>query len=177
MNLKIVSKDHSKIANLSNLSQNLKVNSEIYILKEDKESLLGLVSHSLLVFFSVEFAEFALQNYTKKKIPEAETCIRLTRNWIENPNSVSKEELNAAANAATAAYAAYYAYDAYANYAANAAAVTAAAVTAANAADAAVADAATFAADAAGKNKEKEFERQGKFIFDYLSSNVWLFNL
>lgn len=168
MNLKIVSKDHSKIANLSNLSQNLKVNSEIYILKEDKESLLGLVSHSLLVFFSVEFAEFALQNYTKKKIPEAETCIRLTRNWIENPNSVSKEELNAAANAATAAYAAYYAYNAV-YYAAKATDYSMASEYSSYAAYA--------AAGVSGKNKNQELERQGRFILDYFSSNAWLFNL
>ena len=153
MQLKIVSKDSENIVNLSNLSQNLKVNSEIYILKEDKEILLGFVSHSLLVYFCVEFADYALQNYSNEKIPEAEECISLVRKWIENPNSVSKEELNAAADAAYAAYAAY---------------------AAAAAADAAAADAA--AADAK-KNKEKEFERQGEFIFNYLSSNAWLFNL
>ena len=197
MNLKIVSKDSENIVNLSNLSQNLKVNSEIYTLKEDKEILLGLVSHSLLVYFCVEFADYALQNYTNEKIPKAEECISLVRKWIENPNSVSKEELNDAANAANAAaYAAYAAaaadaaadaaYAAYAaayaaDAAADAAAYAYAAAYAADAADAyAYADAAAYAADAAdaaGKNKEKEFERQGEFIFNYLSSNAWLFNL
>ena len=135
MDLKIVSKDSESIVGLSNLSSNLKVNSEIYLIKEDKEVLLGFISHSLLVYFCVEFAEYALQNYAKKKIPEAEECLSIVRKWIENPNSVSSKELMSAANAACAA------------------------------------------AYAAGKDKEKEFERQGRFILDCFHSNAWLFNL
>jgi hypothetical protein len=161
MDLKIVSKGYESIVGLSNLSSNLKVNSEIYLIKEDKEVLLGFISHSLLVYFCVEFAEYALQNYAKKKIPEAEECLSIVRKWIENPNSVSSKELMSAADAA---YAAADAADAYAAYAA--------AYAAANATYAYAAYAAAYA-----DTKNKEFERQGRFILDYLSSNAWLFNL
>ena len=140
-----------KECDLLNLSRSLSVDSEIVLFDEEKVEAIGFVSHSLLVYFCVEFADYALQNYTNEKIPKAEECIFLVRKWIENPNSVSKEELN---DYADAAYAAVYA--AAAAYATNAAVY---AVYAANAANA--------AANAAGKNKEKEFERQGRFILSY----------
>ena len=158
-----------KIINLTNgshkdcsfeeLSTSLSVDCEIMLNKEDSFEAIGFVSHKTLVFFSVEFAHYALQNYTKKNIPEAQACIDFTRKWIEDSNSVSTEQLRAAADAAYAAYAAAYA--AYAAYAA------------ADAADAAYANAAAYvayaAADAAyaANNKQKEKSRQGNFILKH----------
>ena len=172
-----------KECDLNNLSRSLSVDSEIVLFDGERIEAIGFVSHSLLVYFCVEFADYALQNYTNGKIPKAEECISLVRKWIENPSSVSKEELNAAANAvdyaatfaADAANVAYtYAAAAYAADAANVAAAAAAYVAytyaaAAFAANVAAAAAAAFAAFAAatGKNKEKEFERQGRFILSY----------
>ena len=160
-----------KECDLLNLSRSLSVDSEIVLFDGEKVEAIGFVSHSLLVYFCVEFADYALQNSSKKRLPEAKECISLVRKWIENPNSVSKEELNAAGAAAysssnasnAAAYAAYIVDAAYtaAAYAAYTAAY------AANAANAAYT--ATFAADAK-KNKEKEFERQGRFIVSYFCS-------
>ena len=190
---KIVTSGKTKIATLNELSQNLKVQSEIYALS-DREIYLGLISHKTLVLFSTEFADYALQNYAKKKIPEAEICIRLTRKWLEDQSSVSREELNAAAAyaadaAAAAAYAAYAtAYAAYAA-AANAAAANAAAANAAHAAAAAAyaayaaadADAVYFhaanahASYAAGEDEDKEYLRQGAFILDFLKCGKNLF--
>jgi hypothetical protein len=171
MQLKIVSKGHGKIGNLIHLSQSLSINSEIYLIKEDKDILLGVVSHSLLILFVTEFAEWALQNYsnqnyTKSRTHEAELCISLIKKWIEDNSSVSRKEFTAAANAvyytANSPYnAVYYAAKAtdysiageYSSYAAYA------------------------AAGVSGVNKNQELERQGKFILDYFHSNAWLFNL
>jgi len=176
MNYKIVSHGTSEKATLDRLSRNLKPQSEIYSIQEDGEFYLGAISHKTLVFFATEFADYAIKNYAKRKIPEAEFCLSIVRKWIEGEFSVSEEELRAAADAAYAAYAAADAAAAAADaayaaaHAANAAA-HAAAYAAANAAYAA------YAAAAAGKDKEGEFERQGEFILGYLKNNQWLFHL
>ena len=147
---------------LSKISRNLNPQSEIYSIQEDGEVYLGLISHKALVFLATEFADYALKNYAKRKIPEAEVCLSLTRKWIEDDSSVSNEELRAAADAAYAAYAAaaYAAADANAAYAAYAAAY------AANAAYYADADAADTAAGKS-KNKLDEQNRQGTFILKF----------
>ena len=171
MNLKIVSKGHGKIGNIIHLSQGLSIDSEIYLIKENKEILLGFINHSLLILFVTEFAEWALQNYsnqnyTKSKTHEAELCISLIKKWIEDNDSVSRKELTAAANAV------YYTANSPYN----------AVYYAAKATDYSIASeyssyAAYAAAGVSGKNKNQELERQGRFILDYLSSNIWLFNL
>ena len=180
MKYKIVTSGTSKEVTLDRLSRSLRPQSEIYTLSGG-EVYLGVISHKTLVFLATEFADYAIKNYAKKYLPEAEACLSLTRSWIEDDSSVSEEELRAAANAAYAAYAAADA--AYAAYAADAA--DAAAYAAANAADAAAVraasaayDAAVNAADAAyaaGKDREREFIRQGKFILYFLRSGKHLF--
>jgi hypothetical protein len=177
MKYKIITNGTFKEVTLGEISRNLKTQSEFYAI-QDGEVYLGVISHKALVFLATEFADYAIKNYAKKYLPKAEACLSLTRRWIEDDSSVSEEELRAAADAAYAAYAAYAANSAYAAaYAANAAAVRAA--YAAYAADAAAyaAYAANAAYAAAGKDRDGEFERQGRFILDYLSSNAWLFNL
>ena len=146
-----------KPCDLANLSQSLSLNCEIVRIIGDKHEAIGYVCHKTLVHFAVEWADYALQNYSKKEIPEAQTCIDLSRKWLEDSSSVSKEELYAAANATSAA-------------ASNAAyAAAAAAADAAAGADAAYAAAyaAAFAANAAGKNKLDEKNRQGNFILKF----------
>jgi hypothetical protein len=173
MKYKIVTSGISKEVTLDELSRSLRLHSEIYSIQEDGEVYLGVISHKTLVFFVTEFADYAIKNYAKKGIPEAEVCLSLTRKWIEDDSSVSEEELRAAAYAADAAAAdaAYAAADAADAAYAAAAAAYAAVYTAANAA------AAADAADAAGKDREGEFKRQGKFILGYLKNNQWLFHL
>ena len=171
MKYKIVTSGKSKEVTLAEISQNLKPSSEVYELSE-VEVYLGVISHQTLVFFATEFADYVLQNYAKKKNPKAETCINLTRKWLEDRESVSDEELRAAANAA-------YAY-ADAVYDAVYAAAYSAAYSAADAADAVyaayyAANAAANAADAAGGDKDKELIRQGNFILDFLKSGGHLF--
>ena len=159
MKYKIVTSGTSKEVTLDRLSRNFKPQSEIYSIQEDGEVYLGVISHKALIFFATEFADYAIKNYAKKEIPEAEICLSLTRKWIEDDSSVSKEELRAAASAASAAYATYATAYTYADAAAAAYA----------------ADAANAAANAAGKDREREFIRQGNFILDYLKSGKHLF--
>jgi len=161
MKYKIVTSGTSKEVTLGEISRNIGIQSDIFVLL-DKEIYLGLVSHKTLVFFATEFAHYALQNYAKKKSPEAEICISLVRKWIEDDTSVSNEELRVAANAA------YDAADA-ADYASNAAAYAADAADDDDDANAA-ANAAACAAYAAGVGRDKEYIRQGEFILDFLKS-------
>jgi type IV secretory pathway VirB6-like protein len=180
MNFQIRSLDNGqvKICDLSNLSRSLMVNCEVIKIDGDKVEAIGFVNHHLLTFFATEFADYSLKNYVKKPIKEAEYCISLLRKWLDDPSSVSNEELKAA-------YAAAYAYaDAYAAYAADAFySANHAAYAAARAADAAAANAADAAADAAyavanaAKSKEEEFIRQGEFILHHMKSGKALFNI
>ena len=174
---KIVTSNRYKQVAIGEISRNLKVQSEVYALS-DREIYLGLISHKTLVLFATDFADYAFQNYAKKKLPEAEICIHLTRKWLEDRESVSNGELIAAAYAANASpyadaadAASAAAYAAYA--AASDAASDAAAYAAAYAADAAYA--AAYAAYAAGVDKDKEFIRQGEFIIDFLKSGKHIF--
>ena len=145
-----------KPCDLANLSQSLSPNCEIVRMVGNKHEAIGYVSHKTLVYFAVESANYALQNYSKNITPKAQACIDLINKWLEDSSSVSKEELNAAAAAA----------DAAAYCAANAADAAAYAADAANAA-AYAADAATAAACSAGKNKLNEQNRQGNFILKF----------
>jgi hypothetical protein len=133
------------------LSKSLTPNCIILRVKEDGFESIGLVTHHTLVVFAVEWANYALQNYTKKILPEAQTCIDLVYKWIKDQSSVSKEELYTAAYAAANADAAAAAY--------------AAADAAAAAYDAA--DAAANAAYAAGKNKLGEQNRQATYVLNF----------
>ena len=168
MTYQIISTFDGKVTNcsLSELSKQLKLNCILCELNADNSvSDSWPLVHSTLVTFAVEFAEYALKHYSQQKIPEAEACIALTRKWLKNNNSVSAEELHAAADAAA---------DAAANAAAHAAYATAAAAAYATAAVYAAAGAATHAAYAAadaGKSREAEYVRQGGFIVEYLKNS------
>lgn len=180
---KIVTSNRYKEVAIGEISRNLKVQSEVYALS-DGEVYLGLISHKTLVFFATEFAEYAIKNYTRDKVPEADLCISLIRKWISGDTSLSKR-LSYAANAAAAitsysgeAATSYSAEAAsYAIYSANAAANAANANSGSAAADANVNAiyAAYYASDTAGKDKDKEFLRQGEFILDFLKSGKHLF--
>ena len=169
MTYQIISTFNGSVTNcsLSELSQRLKLNSILCELGADNSVTDSWpLVHETLVTFAVEFADYALKHYTKKKIPEAEACITLTKQWLKNQDSVSNEELKVAADAA--ADTAYLVAD-YAAYAANSAAY--AATYAATAADNA-ANAADYAARAAAakKSKKKEEERQGNFILNFFGA-------
>ena len=186
MTFKIISLVDGSIkpCNLVDLSQSLSLNCEVLREIDGSHEAIGFVSHETLVFFSVEFADYALKNHSKEQIPAAEAAILLVRKWLQDKSSVSEEELKAADYAAAyaaadAAYAAYAAANAaHAAYAAANAANAAA--NAARAADAAAAhaayDAAAHAAHAAHaaaeKSKLKEQERQGNFILGYFNTSV-----
>ena len=134
--------------------------------RENIEALLkGLANHRLAVKFALYCAESVKVDQAKEpKLYEVTNkALTLVKAWLSNPNSVSKAELEKAANAANVAYVRAYAaanatayataYAAYAvayaaAYAANAAAYVAYAANAA-AYVAYVANAAAYAAYAA----------------------------
>ena len=159
MKYKIVTSGETKVVTLAEISRNLRVQSEVFILS-DKEIYLGLISHKTLTLFLVEFADYALQNYAKRKTPKAKICISLARKWLEDQSSISKEDLYASADyscTSAAAYAVSYA----AAYASG---------------DVLDPDyVVTYTANAAGEDREKEFLRQGEFILDFLKSGKHLF--
>ena len=66
---------------------------------------LGLITHQDLVFFSYTWATWAFE-LSVAKLPKAQEALRLVGLWLEDPESVSNEELKAAAEAARAARAA-----------------------------------------------------------------------
>jgi len=150
-----------KDCSFQELSTSLTPNCIILRVKEDGFESIGLVTHHTLVFFAVEFVYYALQNYTKKITPEAQTCIDLTRKWLEDQSSVSGEELRTAASAA-------YSGAAYsgAAYAAGSARSAAHATTYADVA----ADCAACECYAAGKNKLDEQNRQATFILNFFGA-------
>ena len=154
MKFKIInlSDGSQKDCSFHDLSKSLFANCVILRVKEEGFESIGLVTHHTVVFFAVEFASYALQNYTKKILPEAQTCIDLARKWLEDQSSVSKEELKTAANLAYAA--------ANADAAANAAAAYSAAYNVAY-------NVAYNAASAAGKSRLDEQNRQGTFILNF----------
>ena len=187
MNYRIISTLDGSVTNcsLSELSRKLKPNCILAELNEQcSVSDSWPLTHKTIVFFAVEFADYALKNHSKEQIPAAEAAILLVRKWLQDKSSVSKEELKAADYAAdyaaadAAAYAAYAAANAaHAAYAAanaaNAAANAARAADAAAARAAYAAGAAAGAADAAAeKSKLKEQERQGNFILGYFNTSV-----
>ena len=171
MKYKIVTSGKAKVVTIGKISRSLKPSSEVYELSEP-EIYLGPVSHKTLVFFVTEFADYAFQNYAKKKPPEAEACISLARKWLEDKESVSKKELISTAGSACAA-----SYSANFGYVVNAALAASNAVYAAYDAYAAAAAnaSASNSADAARMDRNKEFIRQGNFIIDFLKSGKHLF--
>jgi len=145
-----------KPCDLAHLSQSLSPNCEIVRIIGDKHEAIGYVSHSLIVHFAIEWADYAYQNYAKSQNPKVQNCIDLTRKWVQDHNSVSADQLQKAyANAYVAVDDAYVA-----NAAINAA------YAATNAAHAAT-NAAINAAYAAGENKLDEQNRQGTFILKF----------
>jgi len=141
---------------LDDLSAIIGQNCEILRFKEDGFEAIGFVSAQTLVFFAVEFADYALQNYAKKILPDAQTCIDLTRKWLEDQSSVSEEQIRTAVNLA-ADYA-----DAATNAAIEAAYTTIDIGRAGNSATNAA-----YAAIAARKSKLDERNRQGTFILNF----------
>ena len=106
---------------LDALSRQLKVNALLCSVDEiGARTNLGIILHRDIVFFALEWAKSA--NEDRKA--EVLKCFELTEQWLEDEDSVTKEELDSAARAAYAAHAARSA--ARAAYAAAYAAITAA---------------------------------------------------
>ena len=156
-----------KSLTLEELSRNLCLNGILYEVSGDSEKGIGFINHKTLVFFAHTWGTWALET-SKAKPPEAQEALRLVGLWLEDSESVSNEELQAAARAAAGAA---RAADGAAARAAWAAAE--AAWVAARAAWAAgdTSEAAWAAAGAAA------YQKQGEFILAHLKSNGSLWDL
>jgi len=129
----------TKEVELLDLSRNLMLNSII----SSADGALGLITHQDLVFFSYTWATWAVE-LSVAKLPKAQEALRLVGLWLEDPESVSDEELRAAARA-----------DGAAARAAGAAARAAWAAARADGAAEAAAEADTY-------------QKQGEFILEHL---------
>lgn len=147
---------------LDKLSRNLMLNS---IVSCDGRPM-GLVTHWDLVFFSRTWAGWALEDCGERPPEEVLVTLSLVDQWLQDPHSVSGEELKAAARAAGVA----------AGVAARAA--EAAAEAAARAAARAAAGAAAQAADRADlAARDAAYQRQGRFIIEHFKSSKSLWRL
>ena len=145
------------------LSMNLKINSLLCSVSENgAQKVLGLILHRDLVLFALQWAK----SVNEDPVPEVLKCFELTEKWLEDEDSVTKEELystgDAAGAYANAAYAASCTYAdavAAAQAAAHAAAHTAFATYAAPYAVHAAYDVVTYAS-------------QGQMIVDYYTEEM-----
>ena len=136
---------------LDSLSKNLKVNALLCSVDKDgARTNLGVILHQDIVFFTLQWAK----SVNKDPKTEALKCFELIEQWLEDEDSVTRAELNRAANTAYVAGNAAYA----------AANVAYAAAYAARAAAAAVAYVAANVAYVAAKAS------QGQMIVDYYTS-------
>jgi hypothetical protein len=166
MKFKIInlSDGSQKDCSLVHLSRVIVQNCEILIVKENELEAVGFISNKTLVFFALQWAKYALQNYTKKKNPKGEFCVTLVEKWLEDENSVSISELREAA----------YNADNPRNTAQNVAAY--AAYTALYSLDPRYATDSNFYASAAAllcapsKDIESEYERQANYILKFLEA-------
>jgi hypothetical protein len=149
-----------KEVELIDLSRSLMLNSII----SSADGALGLITHQDLVFFSYIWATWALEA-SKTKPPEAQEALRLVGLWLEDSESVSDEELQAAARAA---WAAAEAAGAAAEAAAEAARAAGVAWAAAGAAWAAAGTAARAAWAAWAAAEADTYQKQGEFILEHL---------
>jgi hypothetical protein len=155
---------------LEELSRNLCLNGILYEVSRDSEKGIGFINHKTLVFFAYTWEAWALET-SKTKPPETVEALRLVGLWLEDSESVSNEELQAAARAAAGA--------------ARAAARAARAAWAAAEAATWAAWVAAWAARAAGDTSEAAwaaagaaaYQKQGEFILAHLKSNRSLWDL
>ena len=133
---------------------------------------LGLITHQEVVFFAYTWGTWALEA-SKTKKPEAVEALRLVGLWLEDSESVSDEELKAAARATTgvACWAAWTSAAGPRVAADDAARAARAAAEAAGDGAARAAWAAgdtAEAAEAAGDARAAAYQKQALFILDHL---------
>jgi hypothetical protein len=159
-----------KSLTLEELSRNLCLNGILYEVSGDSEKGIGFIGHKTLVFFAHTWGTWALET-SKAKPPEAQEALRLVGLWLEDSESVSNEELKAAARAAGGAR--------VAGVAGEAAAWAAARASWAAEAAAWVAARASWAAEAAAwvAARAETYQKQGEFILSHLKSNRSLWDL
>ena len=160
---------------LKYLSRNLNVNALLCSVSEGgARTNLGLILHRDIVLFALQWAK----SVNEDPIFQVLKCFELIEKWLEDEDSVTREELNIAARAADATAranaadaAAYTAARAAARAAYNAARAAARAADAASDARFAGYAAANAAAHAAYDANANAYASQGQMIVDYYVSS------
>jgi hypothetical protein len=152
---------------LVKLSRNLMLNSIVARGTPDGGlEHLGLITHQDLVFYAYTWATWALEA-SETKAPEAQEALRLVGLWLEDSESVSDEELKAAARATTGVAC----WAAWTSAAGPRVAADDAARAARAAAEAAGDGAARIAWAAARAAAEADtYQKQGEFILEHLQN-------
>ena len=149
---------------LDDLSRHLKVNALLCSVDKDgARTNLGFILHRDIVLFALQWAK----SVNEDRKAEVLKCFELTEQWLEDEDSVTKEELDSAARAAYA-YAARA--DARSGSRAAHAARSAAYATYAAAYAAIAADRSAAAARSADAYTADAYTAQGQMIVDYYAS-------
>jgi hypothetical protein len=168
---------------LLELSRAIGVGSEIFITSSFmsdfnihcEEIYIGCITRIKYIYIITEIADYGICNYNSEIISEAQSCIKLARRWLEDPGSISKEEIDNIINEASIAmnffkypdrplFAAALSVMKYIKYPETNVNV----------------NAIFFVANAAlslsrEQMKEDEYTRQGQFIIDFMKSNKSIF--
>lgn len=98
---KIVYKKHYTshfVSSLRNLSRNISYNCEIYEVTDD-ELYIGHISKKSFLFISVNIADYFLRNFARRRenfsekiLKSAESCVDVSKRWLDDPESVLAKE-------------------------------------------------------------------------------------
>ena len=86
------------VSSLRNLSRNISDNCEIYEVTED-ELYIGHISKKSFLFISVNIADYFLRNFARRRenfsekiLKSAESCVDVSKRWLDDPESFSAKE-------------------------------------------------------------------------------------
>lgn len=157
MRVEVASSHRTISIDVIQLSRNLALDAEVFLIEGDSKKSIGFFSHKMLVYFASEFAEYAMKNYLPNGMAER-NLLGLVRKWLEDPDSVSPDTMHKISSALNSVIFSSYSTRISANTASSAI------------------SAADYAA-MASPSPQAERERQGKFIIDFLRSDKALFLL
>jgi len=98
---KIVYKNYKTshfVSSIRNLSRNISDNCEIYEVTDD-ELYIGHILKKSFLFISVNIADYFLRNFARRRenfsekiLKSAESCVDVSKRWLDDSESVSAKE-------------------------------------------------------------------------------------
>jgi hypothetical protein len=79
------------------LSRNIRCNSEVFY--ADSRDYVGCLSVKKIIYIASEIADYSLKNYdlrSEKDLRVHRECISLCRRWLDDPGSVSLDDIRGA---------------------------------------------------------------------------------